>query len=1048
MGKTLRNPVPDHWSSFYVGLNPDDLIDAERPSGCWELLRHVYRTERGVTLSSHSAGNGWRLINPSEAQEFDLVAFSQGGVTGHVGMIVGRPWQMLHLPESEDPEKPQLSRIERFDNGSFLPRLQGVYRRDAGVSALIPAAAPENGCVGLLGLPFINPCMVGEQGSVPEGKSLGELVAHLYPATSEDQRNRMRVSIGAAGQTFEEFEEQFDLTLVPAAGTVVAIEPLPGAIPWGKVVGLLALTAALALGQYYLAPLLPTAFAGTFGTLAIGTGLAAVSLILQGLQGTPGSKTDKQNYFATAWQNQARLNEVIPDPLGNTRDAPAYAAPPYISLGPGVPSQAYYWKYNWKSATGNTDPGSGNLRFSVAPASVSVSGSITIRVDDLDNLGHSRRTRLDDLGISASTYTLGVRFGALDFLTGTITSFSPQTGYTNIVITVTTVNHAVSFVDGDPCRLAIVSVPVDDNTSLYLHGVFLESVGNGVITSERFGDTDLADYDEDQGNPISVERDLISPGEVWPFTTYPHIVLATDPSTLGVVIENGRDDTDWIERITPRDITQIEPFLRFDAGLYNSNQSDGAAERCQVYFEWRYAPIGTTAWVTPAWHNVEEDRRAPFYRSDIWTVTRGTYRVQHRKTGHDDDYDRDSSQDGYTWVALQGHRPEAPVACRAPIKVTAFRVRSTNQLQGTIQAYNRIFSREALDWNGGAWVFRETANPAAALRYKLQSAALAVPYADADIDLDNLADWSEYCVTNGLKYHSTGAEDKTLLEHLSEIAFAGRARVRRYDGKWGVVVDQVQPLIKGHITPANSTAISVTTQRTPNANGFRCPFSDATSDYNAKTRIVPFPGLAEGDVSKPMELVLPGVTSPSQIYKEATRAYYQMFEMKLPRWSATAGWDHMTYGAGDRVLIDDGLLRTRVSAVVLLVSGNVVTLDQRVTMLAGHSYQIQFRHLPDAGSESPSSPPAETVTRTVVNVPGETDTLVLSGSGVIPDTDPPSLVIFSEVGAAGIDVIVDEIRAGDHLTGTLLLSPYTPTLDGLIAALTVPAWDGRVGATP
>lgn len=925
------------WSDFYIGLSESELTAPGRPSACWELVRHVYRGELGVFLPPRSAGSGWKLVNPLDAQAFDLVVFEQGGVAGHVGIIV-EPWRILHVPESADGNRRETSRVERFDNGSFLPRLSGVYRRSMAAPHMARPPLPQSLAadrVGLLGIPFINP-ENARPTAVPSGKTLAELVHLLYPATSEDQRARMRVSIGRADippERWTEIDRDNWQNVTPHPGVIVAVEPLPGAIPWGKVVGLLAITAALVAGQYYLGPLLAAQLGFTAGTFAYGATVAvttaatvtAASILVSLLFGgeKPGGK-DRPSFAATGWQNRPRLFEPVPNPLGVTRDAPGYGALPYMSQE-----------------------------------------------------------------------------------------------------------------DGD-----------DGLSPIFLHGLFVEAVGEGEISNRRFGDTDIDNFDDGEGSPVTVEEGLVEPGGTWPFSFYDHTVVPTDPSTMGARFEGTEEDSDYVERAAARDATSLEVFIYFLAGFYNTNDTDGDAETARVNFAWEYAPIGTDDWVVLDWTEVSEGTRSPVYFSHKWEVPRGDYKMRHKKTGRDDDFDDDSSQASYVWIALQAHRPEVPIASRAPLTCTAFRVRSTDQLQGTIQAYNRIFSRKTLDWDEGTetWVFRETASPAAALRYILQSAALAIPYANDQIDLDGLAAWSEYADDKGLTYNAIGGDDPGLLDKLTEIANAGRGRSRRYNREWGVVVDKPTSIISGHITPRNGWAISVTTQRTPEANGFRVTFQDQTSDYTTKTRIVPFPGVLEADVTKPLELSLAGVTDPDQVYREATRLYYQLFELKLPKWSATASWDHMTYGAGDRVLLDDGLLRTRVSALVSDVSGNFVTLDEAVTMLAGHSYQIQFRHLPSAGSETPTSPPAQTITRTVRTVAGETDTVFLTGAGVSPAE--PDLVIFSEVGAGGIDAVVEQITAGDELTGQLLLSPYTPDLDDVIDDLVVPPWDGRVGSIP
>lgn len=1044
---------PKAWSDFYVGLSESEVTGPGRPSPCWEVVRRVYRGERRVFLPARSGGSGWRLINPAEARDFDLVVFRQGGISAHVGVIAGGPWRMLHLPEARPGTAPMLSCIERFDNGSFMPRLEGVYRYEGGPQPPVPLPDMDDAHVGVVVVPFLNPERAKPVTVAPD-QTLAELIDAALPRTSAEQRARMRVMVGRADVPRGEWVEYLPQTwgaAKPRGGLVVAIEPIPAAIPWGKVIALLAITAALAAGQYYLGPALATtAFAHVLGTAAISAALGAAALVAGGLQ-KQGQDAEKGVFSATGWQNRVRFLENIPDPFGKTRDAPAYGALPYISIGTGEPSVLATWLYTFSTTTTDSDPGDGTLRLSSGTAGGL--GTLVIRGDDLDNQGHSHAAQFAAWLADAAdlTFKINKRGDPTIVISGTVTTVTTETGYTNLTVSVEQplISAPVPFADADDIVLSIQSVATGTN-AIYLHGLFVDLVGEGVESEPRYGDTPIDKFTDDGDNPVTMETALLSPGDPWPFTSYPHTVIAADPSTMGASFPSDSDTSDWVERAAPRDITALEVFLAWPSGLYNTNDSTGAAESCNVFFQVQYALIGTDDWTDVDWTEEGAQDRKPVYRSMLVEVDRGTYKVRIRKTDRDDRFDKDSSQDTFVWMALQGHRPEVPIACRKPITVTAFRVRSTDQLQGNISAYNRVASRKARYWDkdadggAGAWVYGETANPAAAILYYLQSGALAVPYDDADIDLDKLAELSEYCDAKGLKYNTPdNTTDRGLYDKLNEAANAGRARIHRFNSKWSVIIDKPGDPIVGHVSPRNGWQISVTTERTPEADGFSVTFLDETSDYATKTRIVPFPGVDLDDVEKPMKITLP-YTDPDTIYREAIRLYYQMFELRLPKWTATAAWDHMTYQAGARLVLDDGFVRTRVSALALFVAGNAVTLEEPVTMEVGKSYQLRFRHLPDEGDEDDDSPPVEDVIRDLVTVPGASATVFLSGSGTVPVEN--DLCIFAEAGETGEEVVVEQIAGGDDLTGTLSLTPYLADLDDAIDALVVPAWDGRVGS--
>lgn len=86
------------------------------------------------------------------------------------------------------------------------------------------------------------------------------------------------------------------------------------------------------------------------------------------------------------------------------------------------------------------------------------------------------------------------------------------------------------------------------------------------------------------------------------------------------------------------------------------------------------------------------------------------------------------------------------------------------------------------------------------------------------------------------------------------------------------------------------------------------------------------------------------------------------------------------------------------------VSGNLVHLDELVTMEAGRSYGLRFRVFAD-----PEDTIGASVVRSVLLEPGETDLLTLTGEGDLPA--PGDIVHFGESGTDSWQVIVSHIEA-------------------------------------
>lgn len=130
-----------HWSRDYVGLPWKFAGRSSEGVDCWGLLWLVYREVLGIPIASYApettdapereqiaslmAGelvkSPWVDIQPGQEREFDMAIFKRAGIESHVGIVV-TPGRMLHI--THDTE----SRVERFDQGRWKPKLVGLRR--------------------------------------------------------------------------------------------------------------------------------------------------------------------------------------------------------------------------------------------------------------------------------------------------------------------------------------------------------------------------------------------------------------------------------------------------------------------------------------------------------------------------------------------------------------------------------------------------------------------------------------------------------------------------------------------------------------------------------------------------------------------------------------------------------------------------------------------------------------------------------------------------------------------------------------------------------
>ncbi len=110
-----------------------------------------------------------------------------------------------------------------------------------------------------------------------------------------------------------------------------------------------------------------------------------------------------------------------------------------------------------------------------------------------------------------------------------------------------------------------------------------------------------------------------------------------------------------------------------------------------------------------------------------------------------------------------------------------------------------------------------------------------------------------------------------LRDLLIEIAAAGRASPRHDGLRWTVTVDRPDKPIVDHFNPRNSYDFKVVRSYVEPPDAFRVQFLDATNDYKAAERIVPWPGKEGSTIVLTEEPTAAGQTDPAENYREAYR---------------------------------------------------------------------------------------------------------------------------------------------------------------------------------
>jgi hypothetical protein len=554
----------------------------------------------------------------------------------------------------------------------------------------------------------------------------------------------------------------------------------------------------------------------------------------------------------------------------------------------------------------------------------------------------------------------------------------------------------------------------------YITAAFLWGHGPLSISNHSLGDTPIADF-----NDVQIES--------FDGTTIPSSSLYTQQVVEEQLSAHLTSNDGEQYRTTARDTAWCSIDFAFVQGLLKFDDK-GRPGWWTVQFKIRQRLVGADTWTDVDTISISGQSQKIIRRSYRWDFPqRGQYEVGVTRLTTDqlDPKIIDRSD----WSCIRSFRPESPFNYDKPVAMNVVRIRASNQLNGALDNYNGVAQLICRDWDAGSqtWITRPTRNPASLFRHVLQGPANAYPKTDDQIDLANLQEWHEFCTSKGLTYNRVHDYDATRLDVLADIAAAGRATPHDDGIRWGVTIDKPQATYVSAISPRNSWDFQGQTPQVLFPDGHRVQFIDETNGYNQAERIIPFPGISSDAVEITEDLPMPGVTNPDQIWRAARRRQYELVH-RPHTYTVSQDIESLVLARGDLVPLNHDVLdRDHVAARVRAISGQIVTLDTPVTMLAGRSYACVIR-LSNGTSAR----------RTVVTVIGETTNLTLIGD--LTGIEAGNLAAFgTSIRGPVIDCIVKSVERGENMTAKLTLVDAAPIIDDLVDAETPPTWNGRVG---
>ena len=391
---------------------------------------------------------------------------------------------------------------------------------------------------------------------------------------------------------------------------------------------------------------------------------------------------------------------------------------------------------------------------------------------------------------------------------------------------------------------------------------------------------------------------------------------------------------------------------------------------------WRYVPVGADPRPADSYATstnaltLSGASTKPQRRTVSRAVPSGQYDVRVRRTSADETDSKASSS--VEWTVMRSY--QEGVADYTGQTVLGIKIKASGQLNGALQQLSAHAVQNTYYWDGSAWAFGPTTNPAwwylnLARGYRDADGALLYGggLEDAQIDLEAIKAWAVFCDANGLSFSAVFDRAQTLADALQTITRCGFASPSWASGKLGVVWDApnqapvmafgMANIIKG------SFEVSYVTDNL--ADEIVVNYDDRNKNWDPNQVRVTVPGTV-GTPVKPSTVDLMGCTTNAMAAKFANAlAAQQVYRRRNITWETD--FEGFVCQRGDVVILSHDLTQWGYSGRLVAVAGNVVTLSKPVPR-SGETDYLMIQ-----------SPDGETELIALAAGSGETDTLTLPG---------------------------------------------------------------------
>ena len=492
----------------------------------------------------------------------------------------------------------------------------------------------------------------------------------------------------------------------------------------------------------------------------------------------------------------------------------------------------------------------------------------------------------------------------------------------------------------------------------YLYQIFHFGLSDASITNYYIGTNPIGNYQDYSW------KDANSSGQI---TQFPGNV----DTGSGADLTNAAG---WITRSTSSNTYRIG--IDIESLMYYANDAGGLDGR-SAQIQLQYRPVGGS-WAAPSsvevfgtgtsWDgtyiNISGAQNTPLRATIEWPVTKGTYDVRmYRATG---DSTNSRERTSTSWSIIKSYQ-EDTASYIGQVR-RGLEIRASEQLNGTVQSLSVSMSAKANYYNGSAWVYGETSNPAhwymdfARGRYDSNGRLLyGIGLSSNQLDLSNLVAWANFCTTEGFTFNCIIDGGQTAADVLNAISRVGFGSPTWASGKLGVVWDgrNQSPVAAFGMGNIIKGSFEVSYVNEDLAEEIIVRYVNPNKDWAQDEVRVLVPGVTSPSRSSSIDLT--GCTNTAMAGKFANyMAAQQYYRLRRIAWDCD--FEGFVCQRGDVVVLSHDLTQWGYSGRVVSFSGNEITFDREVPRNGTTEYVMLKR--PD-GSMSTY---ATTVSSTASNV--------------------------------------------------------------------------------